>query len=274
MGFGLSGFGTTFFGDGPATIGLSGARAVGTHLVEVTLTEEPRAHSGFDEGDVFNPNTWAVQNEDTLEWLPVLAVGRVDHLTYLLQLGKPLASWHTSHAVETSSLRSALGALVSEEASNWLFPGVLDQELADPVAQANSRRYPPRDLANPQNSGESGALGGSLQVGADGDYATEEGDALLRKLIIRRLVTPRGGFFHLPDYGAGITLKEPVYGSSPAQLAREVERQVQQEPEVEACRASVTVANNVLTLMLRVRLRQGGQLDIGLRDEGSGVLEF
>ena len=55
-----------------------------------------------------------------------------------------------------------------------------------------------------------GAIGGSLRIGADGDYVADEGTELMKKLILRRLLTPKGAFFHLPDYGYGLAVKEPT----------------------------------------------------------------
>ena len=115
---------------------------------------------------------------------------------------------------------------------------------------------------------------GALQIGADGDYTLQQGAALVRKLIIRRLITRPGEFYHLPDYGLGLRVKEPVPGSI-ITLRGEIERQVELEPEVESALAKVSFSptNNILTIQLQVVLKATGEsFQIGLAFSDSGLV--
>lgn len=102
---------------------------------------------------------------------------------------------------------------------------------------------PTRDFANPQTL--SAALAsvpnptspfnlGTIVVDDTGDYAFDEGLVNLTKRVLRRLISRKGGFAHLPNYGVGI----PDHGKRLAisavvtDLAAEAETQIALEPEV------------------------------------------
>ena len=87
---------------------------------------------------------------------------------------------------------------------------------------------------------------GTIQVDDTGDYAFDEGIVNLRKRIIRRLVTAKNAFAHLPGYGVGI----PTYGkrlsvSSVVQdLAADAETQIALEPDVSKVRVRPVIDPN------------------------------
>jgi hypothetical protein len=98
-----------------------------------------------------------------------------------------------------------------------------------------------------------------------GDYKSVSGSELIRQLISRRLSTLRGEFFHLPDYGVGLRVKEPIPTSDQRKLKAEIERQVALEPEVSAVLATVQfqTALNILSVNVKATLRStGDRIDI------------
>ena len=100
-----------------------------------------------------------------------------------------------------------------------------------------------RDVSNPQTYLGS-PTPSTLQVSSSGDYAEDSGDTLLRKLVIRRLLTRPGGFFHLPDYGLGFDLKKPPpLAGDVAKLKARIAAQVMLEPEAKGVTVNLIVGN-------------------------------
>lgn len=104
-------------------------------------------------------------------------------------------------------------------------------------------------------------VSGTLTIDSGGDYASESGPAFVRKLILRRLTTKPGEFFHLPNYGLGLREKEPLPVNNLRALAKAIEQQVALEPEVSAVKANLSYAANAAILYVKVQaqLRQTGQ---------------
>lgn len=130
------------------------------------------------------------------------------------------------------------------------------------------RRFVSRDIANvPPPNGQATLGSGTLSISSGGDYVADEGTVLLKKLITRRLVTRRGEFFHLPSYGAGIALKEPIPGGGVVALKATIEQQVRLEPDVQDVQATVSFqpSTGLLSISLAVLQRSTGQtVQIGL----------
>lgn len=252
----MPGFGVDPYGLGPygipGPLRVAGAYAVTTRSVRVFLTREPRNLSATTEGDALNPSTWLISRQDTLDAFTSIAVDRVTAVAFDVTVLELLADRFVTHRVETSTLLDVGGALISPPRS-FDFPGVV---LARDVARDPAQT---RDLTNLPSSSE-GTVSGSLLIGAAGDYETESGMQLLRKLITRRLTTPRGGFFHLPAYGTGIPLKQPVMLTGLVEIKAEIERQVLREPEIESVEAEVEFDNTtgVLHIVLRGTLARSG----------------
>jgi hypothetical protein len=101
----------------------------------------------------------------------------------------------------------------------------------------------------------------SLRIGSNGDYQDMSGADLLRKLVLRRLMTPRGGFFHLPQYGLGIIEKR--LWPDIAVLKGQVEREVRREPEVVDDAASIQLTTGgVLTVRVKAVLVSGTVISV------------
>lgn len=102
---------------------------------------------------------------------------------------------------------------------------------------------------------------GTLVIEPGGDYASMTGAELIKKLILRRLTTKPGDFFHLPNYGIGLREKEPLPVADLRKLAKAIELQVAQEPEVAAVKATLTYSASaaVLNVRVQVQLKPSGQ---------------
>ena len=110
-------------------------------------------------------------------------------------------------------------------------------------------------------------------INSGGDYELESGQPLLRKLILRRLTTPRGGFFHLPDYGIGLGVKDLLPDTSLLQLRADIFRQVEREPEVAEADVQLLLGSqNDLTVNVKGRLSSSGSFSFSFPVTPRGVV--
>jgi len=103
---------------------------------------------------------------------------------------------------------------------------------------------------------------GTIQVDDTGDYAFDEGIVNLRKRVIRRLVTKKNAFAHLPGYGVGIPEqgKRLAISSVVQDLAAEAEAQIALEPDVSKVKVRPIVDPNtpgLVRFQVFVRPRSG-----------------
>ena len=238
---------------GPGTLTIDRAVPLGPTSLRVFVSKELRALSSIATGDATNPRSWSVQRLDTNAFLTVLsATVANDLLSADLQVLQKLSSWPQQVRVSGVGLLDKVGGLLGSPSSADA-PGMEKSPPLLPTSQVE-------DLANPQFDTDL-QVGGTLRVDGSGDYVRHAGVEFLRKLILRRLVTGRGGFFHLPDYGMGIQVKQPLTGSDLVKLQAEVQRQVLNEPEFLTARATLELdaAKNLLTITVRAVLSQTNQ---------------
>lgn len=272
-GLGLWGLGP--FGSLSSAISVASALASSTNTVRVTLTNLPQEIDATANGDVLNTATWLVTRLDTGQVFTVLQVRPFDEpYTFELDLLEPLGNYRITHRVQSSTLLSSAGILISAPKSAD-FAGVV-VSVAPPLSTPQ-RSYTSVDLANPPAPQGLDSLGGTLIIDANSDYRNEDGASLLRKLIIRRLVTVPGEFFHLPTYGVGITVKEPLRGGDIIKLQKLIEQQVLLEPDVESVQAQVSLSRSsgILTLKIKALQRKNGEaVEIGLQVPPPGVVQL
>lgn len=251
----MAGWGTVPWGLGPwgfgaeARLFFTNAFPISDRILRVTLSREPRHTSALHAGDALNPRSWTVYRNDTNQVFTVLAVrpGSL-HLVWDLYLLQALGPWGVEHTVISTNLRDSSGTLLGDP-NSFEFQGCLT-----PAEQpkAKIREY---DLAND----------GTLKIDSSGDYAKVQGEALLRKLITRRLLTLPGTLFFLTDYGLGIRIKEPLNTTSLVALRAEVERQIKQEPEVSNVSVSLRMSTDgVLTISVKARLTNGTEATVAV----------
>lgn len=209
------------------------------------------------DGSVLNPSAWIVTRLDTNARLYVLSVGVYSApLSYDLLLQAPLASNNFQHRVLAAGLRSASGALLStiDEAG---VAGTLDRSVSTPERQVVRRRQATQDLRSvPVTSMEQ--LGGTLFVTSTGDYGLHSGVPFVKKMVLRRLMSAPGDFFHLPEYGVGLKVKEPLPVQRLVSLRKLIELQLAKEPEIEALSVNLTqyAESNVLLVDVKARVRK------------------
>ena len=236
------------------------AFALAVNRVRVAFSTAPLASARTVPGSAMNPASWGsgVQRLDTGAYLPIAAVEQVDALTFDLTLGANLGAANVQHRVTAATVVNVDCTGVSPDSA----------DIAGLFATAGATSDPPpsdfRNWSAPRNP-----AGGTLQIGTDGDYRMESGVEYERKMIIRRLTTDPGGFFYLPDYGAGIATKRNYSTAALPRLQRELQRQVMLEPSVASAQVTVTLhpGQGILNIVVAAKLRNGQQLTAQVSQE-------
>jgi len=259
IGFGTQPFGTSPFGGGVSPILLQNAVAIATRTVRVTLSSPPPMSSPAKVGDVLNPSSWRMWRMDTGRYFTILGITPYDAVTLDVLLLESLASHHVTHRVTVA----VASATVLD------FPGLVVDTSIEPPAEFD------RDVRNPITTSDV-AIGGSWLV-VEGDYDVEQGEDLVRKLVLRRWITPRAAFKHMPNYGFGLLdrVKQPYLVNSLSSMAADMQRQAKIEREVEDARVRLALdsANSVLVVDSAIRLRAGKTIKIPFRvDTREGVV--
>ena len=259
LGWGLDPYGTGPYGSSTAGVGIHvvSALAISTNEVQVTLSGNARHLSPNGAGDALNPATWAVTRVDTAANLPVVAVRPVTPAIYVLTTIDPFGPCTSLHTVLTNTLVDAGGStLVPPRTAS--FYGVIDASLNENLLMGKSRSIAV-DIDNPQTPNATpDTSGGTLVINSSGDYDSVQGADLVRKLIIRRLSTRPGEFFHLPTYGLDLQVKEPIHSADLVQLKAQIDAQVRREPEVQDVSATlVATSDGVVTATIKARLKTG-----------------
>lgn len=219
--------------------------------VRVSLSIAPLAMSPLSTGDALNPRTWTLTRGDTGEVIPVYAVTMEDSTTAILLLLTVLGSFHVLHTVSTDTLVDTSGNLISYPRT-YTFPGLVvapAPAVTDPI-DLKSLVVPGSDVA------------ASLVIGTGGDYENESGSRLLKKLIVRRLISTPGDWAHMPTYGAGLKTKRPLPSRDLPALAALFEQQIELEPSVDSARVDLSYnpGNGILIVNYRVRTIAGATL--------------
>lgn len=101
------------------------------------------------------------------------------------------------------------------------------------------------------------APSGAYVLDAKSDYDVHAGREALRKRVIRRIISSPGGFFHLPRYGVGLRVKEPLRTTDLNDIQETIQRQVDEEPDVLQSAVQVALVDrSVLFIQVTARTRR------------------
>lgn len=234
-----------------ASVSVVSAYAIGERQVRVELAAFPLAQSVIDEGDALNPTTWVVQTSN--EQFTVLSVSVVSSSPPVFELYtlQKFASSLIEHEVGSTTLRDGAGYLIGAPYFAPFFGCEANAET-ETSAGALDFENSPFDTDRPA---------GTLAVGSNGDYKNHAGLPFLRKLIVRRLTTMPGGLFHLPEYGIGIKLKEPLKSSDLMSLRSDLRKTLLEEPEFSDVSSRLQLfADGRLQIEIRGRLRSNQEV--------------
>ena len=244
--------GSSTAGAGPlAPFHVVSAQATSSQSFSVTFSKNPVVQTPIGATDASNLANITLTRLDTGAVIPLLAGGAVP--------GDPLTVEYLMLAVFPSTLityETASANLVSE----------FGEILADPkTAQFNGMPSsalpavtlrPLLDYFNPQAA--AGLINGGLEVGSNADYALEGGVSLMRKLIIRRILTAQAEFYHLADqpYGLGVEPKQIYTAADLIQFRRQLEKEVVKEAEIDSVKVRLTLkTSHELDIQVSARLK-------------------
>ena len=255
MSWGGTDYGSSAWGGGAgadaSAITISALQLLSEKSVKVTLSAAPLAASAAGVGDALNPLTWSVTRDDGTIYT-VTSVTKLSATVFRLRTIESWIGQATVYTVATVGLKTTSGDVVTDDSATVF--GTSTSDRLDPALASGGIS----DLANPATPFN--PVGGTMTIDSTGDYASVSGSELVRKLILRRLSVNRGAFFHLPDYGLGLKVKEPLPSSDLVATKTEVERQILREPEVVRATASVSLSRTgVLVVLFRAKLRATGE---------------
>jgi hypothetical protein len=249
MAFGSSG-GSLWGGGSSASAVFSFAKvaAANNRAIDVTFTLAPRVVTPIGASDALNLANWSVVDVMTGVASTVLAIASVGPLTVRLTLMAPMNRAHDYVVTASPALVSAVGYAITTPRTGTI------------VGMAQRRAQQSRTLVDVRNPQTDAPNGGALVITSAGDYATEDGLAMLKKLVYRRLTTAVGAFYHLPGYGFGIDLSIPYPSSKLYTLKSAIEQEVRQEPEINRADATLTISpDGVLTVSIAATLVRNNQ---------------
>ena len=253
-------WGTSPWGSGPwggvAPFALLRVWAPTAQTIRAEFSSPPRVEADRSPHDALTRGSYTLSAVSGVRLQPprILSLTPVDATTVELTLAGELEGTNARYRLSVApTVQSAAGRVIGVRTAEFLG---LTTELTERGGQGWAERSAMpalTDLRAPNS------LGGSLVVTPDGDYDLAEGTETVKKLALRRLVTPRGGFVHLPNYGLDLTHARLLQPAFLASLKAEIREQVLKESEV----ASVTVdlqhvvGRGVLRIGLDLQLRAG-----------------
>lgn len=95
-----------------------------------------------------------------------------------------------------------------------------------------------------------------------GDIAIQDGEASLKKRVIRRILTTRGAFAHLPNYGIDPMVKSLARSGNIQALINDIAEQVRQEPDVSQVGVSAERSSTPGLLDLAIYIRRRELFDV------------
>lgn len=234
-----------------------------THSIYVQLAAPPIAESVIGNGDALNPASWFVKLDDDSRTWTVIAVRQISVVEYELRVNRALMNVRKLHKAGSFVLRNGIGSLIEAPYSASFLGVVADTDiLASPTGSY--------DLAN-QPAGFSDS-GGTLTVLSGGNYARVQGPEFYRKLVLRRLSTTPGAYFHIArdDYGMGLQIKRPLRISELIAFQTQVEMEMLKEPGISSCVAQATIIpGGGLSLKISVKTKNGEPATVTV--EGSTI---
>ena len=238
----------------PATF--MSALAIRENVIRLYFTAPVYFSGLLDPGDASNPQNYVVSpvagttGRDGNAPRPVsgvsVAVG-TELASIDITLDRPMTPSPAQYQVASSGLLDGATSVPVPTATGAT--PALYRVLVPAVATAAT---PSRDVANPNSLPDLVAVSpyanptsalGTLVYDDTGDYALDDGLVSYKKRVLRRGITRKNGFAHLPGYGVGI----PTYGKKlqraglRSQLAQDWQTQIGLEPET----ASVSVTSSV-----------------------------
>lgn len=287
------GFGQEFYGDpmgGGGPLHVIRARAIGSHVVRIVFNETPLNRSAAGKHDFQNPSNYTISVvegtitspsvgsvgsmvvvgvDKALITGPVIAVSAGEERGADVHTDKPFVLG-MRYRIQAANIQSRIGGILGAPTSAE-FQGIYQRTKVS--LRAGGRM---------QTSGAFTGLidiksvvgTGTFDVDDSGDLAPESDSiSSLRKRLFRRLVTPRGAFAWLPNYGCGLVIKDTASIGNLHQLKQDITEQFGREPEVQ--QADVTLRLDplgILYVMSSISTVKGAIVGFTARRDLNGIV--
>lgn len=278
-GWGVGEWGTSFWGVGSGPLKLIDAQPVRENVVRLFFNAPMKFTGILDPSDAssserydITPIAGTLNGDDPRDVDPIIVelteVAGAGGTQIDVTVDRPFSPYPSRYRISVNQLQSKDGALLDPDFTSFEFDGLLGER----GTKTRDLALPIRDIANPQTrdalldplpvTDDVGLLG-NIPIDENGDYAFDEGITSIKKRIFRRLVTSKGHFAHLPDYGVGFPeqAKRLNTFSKRTEMAAEAEKQILQEPDVE--QVSVRIINDtqnpgLFRVQIRVKTKVSG----------------
>jgi hypothetical protein len=248
------------------------ALAVGGQLVRVVFSCEPKHASTAGLDDARNAANFEVRItlgsgkpaqsvavKPTVVPYPAFGVVRAGEVGCDLQLDRPLIVGMVYEVAVSPAVRSKNGqAIGSPYAATF-------KGASRPVRTRHLRRKVGLvDLA-------SDPFIGGISVDSSGDWSSHEGLDSTKKRVWRIVLTSRGGFSWLQDFGLKHDVKKPATLSVLTDLRTDIRQQLAKQPDIVFSESRVTLdARGLMYLTVRGRTKSGEPFDNTVRATGDG----
>jgi hypothetical protein len=232
------------------------ATPLDSNTIRVFFSSEPRNSSPLGENDVQLRTNWSISILSGGGTIPV--VEKVENVIFNPQVGEPDA-WSVDLRLDrrilvkteyltvgNSAIESALGqSLPSAPYDRGDHPGITTPRTRKKlkqvaVATGVDFRYSTFDAV--------------YILDSRSDIDVHAGTEVVKKRIIRRIISSPGGFYHLPTYGVGLRAKGPFNSTRVGQIEAKIREQILEEDDVEEVEVRVTVPEPS-TLLIRIRAK-------------------
>ena len=270
-GFGQESFGDPMGGGGPLSV--MRARAVQSHAVRVSFSEEPVHSSPSGQNDALNPSNYTFLITGGMGTAP-LGVG-VDQ-GMITGPGPGVLTGEFGFDVH-SDRPFIVGLTYSVTVRN--VAAKLGGDLGSPYTAAFAGAMPLSKTSPPQRKIDfvdlqNAPVNGAYVVDDSGDIAPEGSITGLRKRMLRRAYTPKNAFSFLSGYGSILDLKRNAGPTAIMAAKADLQAQLLQEPEVSD--ASVTFEqdnNGIITVVMTAQTKKGAIVTASLAvDPTSGAI--
>lgn len=238
----------------PIVFKLIAATVITSNQMRVFFSEEPVHRSVLGANDALNRVNWAISVLSGPATIPVVEQVENAQAQPNLFTDFPTA-WSVDLRTDRPLIELAEYLVVAAQAIG---------SLAGPTMAAppNDRVDPPGIVLPPSRvpptppSSTSGidffydTFTGVYRLDSKQDIDVHSGDDAVKKRIIRRILSTPGSFFHLPNYGVGLRVKQNFSTTRIALIRGEVERQVRQEEEVQDVSVTVSLLGSLANVLL------------------------
>jgi len=270
MTWGSSEWGVGSWGGGGSGFDLVAAWAASAQSIRLRFSRRVATGSTIDgePAGVWRPSAYTLAVASTAlitpgEAMPVImGAALITPNEVELRLDRPIGPTSIVYLITVNPdvVRSEAGARLGVHTAT--FAGVTTRETS-PIAVRTDADPSLVDIGYSSTPGTNPV---GLLIGADGDLALAESADTMRARILRRILTTKGGFAWLPEYGLAQPTSALAKRSALYDLRLDAQAQLEQESFVSSAAVQLRhlIGRGVYFVDARATLTQGGQLALAV----------